>query len=97
MKACKNCSSPLEKIAQTGELLRAEENEAIYTKYYQCGGCGSIYEVLIRDSWYRKQQETKEVSIKPYEGTLTANELKAKAKNILGFITSEEENHLIGR
>jgi len=95
MKKCKDCEGTLEKIAQTSEMLLPEDPEALYTKYYQCNNCNNIYEILIRDSWYRQGKKTEEISIWPYEGPLTAKELKAKAKEITGFITKADEDHIL--
>lgn len=95
MKECKDCNKALEKIAQTSEMLLPEDPEALYTQYYQCNNCNNIYEILVRDSWYRCGKKIEEISIMPYKGPLTAQELKAKAKEVIGFITKADEDLIL--
>jgi len=87
---CK-CNETLEKIAETLEMPVSGKPEAIYTRYYQCNGCHAVYEVPTKDRWRKPSCKTTELSMRPYNGMLTAEELKEKAREFIGFLTRADE------
>lgn len=91
---CK-CDETLDKIAETLEMPVHGKPEAIYTRYYQCNGCRAIYEAPTKDRWRKPAYKTTELGMRPYKGTLTAEELKAKAGEFIGFLTRADEEYVI--
>jgi len=73
------CEGELEKIART----RFSEEMMCGTIFYQCKGCGQLYDYMCGPNYGLHVYE--------YDGKLTAEELKKKARNFRGMIPPEEQ------